>query len=290
MSRDARLASVAVAEARSRRHTYDDKGKSHARLLRPGARRGDAHLGWQDPDRRCAVRRGGRARQVGHAVLPQGALAVAGAARGVDPRGVRHHAGHPVERARGDRPQGRQRRRIDRQRRSALHLRAGERDESAHRPDLLGSSAVDRRLDDRRADHPRARHPRTSGPRGVQAGDGVDRAGRRLVPDPVDRRHGLRLHQRPRGPEHRQGAARGRRRTRPCRPGVGQGAAGVAAQPGRLRTRDRDQARGDQGPRPTRRTPKRPRPVRSPRRGSTRRSSRSARCWPRRRPSSASRN
>ena len=142
-------------------------------------------------------------------VKQQATAAVAGPARGGDHRGVHHQPGHPAERPRGRRVQGRRRPGVDRQRGPPLPVRAGP-DGDPGRPGLRRAPAVDHRRADRRADHQGAGPGRPGGQGRQPRRDGEARHRRRRAGDPGDRGR-LRLHQQPRRPA--------RRRRRPARPG-----------------------------------------------------------------------
>ena len=159
---------------------------------------------------------------------------------------VRDQAGHLAERAGRHRVQGRQRRGIHRQRRTAVPVRPGP-DVAADRADLRRPPALDHRLDDGRGDRHRAAEAGHRGPGRIQGRDGQDRADRGLAADPVDRRHGRRLHRRDGRAEQRRHPAAGQDRAGAGRPGGGGGAAGVGAQAGRVRQGDLRRAGPVQG-------------------------------------------
>ena len=113
---------------------------------------------------------------------------------------------------------------------------------------------------------------------------------RRLPADPVDRRHGDRLHRGHVGPAQRRDPAAGADRAGTGRPGLGRGrsssrSASRPSMPGKRRS-----FRRSTRPKSTRRRPRRHRPDRSPRRRRSRRSSPRRPSWPSAKPNCASSN
>src|SRR5580704_3526261 len=204
------------------------------RLPCSGPRRGHADFRTRGRPAGRAVPGGDRPRRLRHARVPQGQVPYPVHAGGRGRRDLRDQAGHLAERALGDRVQGRQRQRIHRQRRAAFPVRPGP-DVGADRADLRRASALDHRLDDRRGDRHRAAEAGQRGAGWIEGRDGQDRADRGLAADPVDRRHGRRVHRRHGRAEQRRHPAPGQDRAGGGGPGVGGGAAGVGAQAGRVR-------------------------------------------------------
>ena len=93
----------------SSHRTLEQKGVDHAVLARSRPQRGTAHFRFQAARGRDAVPDRHRARQLRHADQAAGPHALAGPARGRDRRGVHHQAGHPAQRPRRGRVQGRRR-------------------------------------------------------------------------------------------------------------------------------------------------------------------------------------
>lgn len=209
-----------AARATPAKETY-----RHVRISRSRARRGDADLGRQAGTWGSAVPRRHRAREVRAPRVPQDPLPVARDERGGSRREVCDQAGHRPDRARRDRLQGRQRPRVDRQRRSALPLRPGP-DVGPHRAHLRRSSALDHRLDDGRGDRDRAAEARHGGPRHVEGRDGEDRPARRLAADPVHRRRPDRIHRGDVAPAQGRHPAPGADRAGAGHAGVRRGGAG----------------------------------------------------------------